>query len=491
MKTKILTLTFGLLSLSTLFAQTLQTREIKPFNKIQASGGAKIYYTHSDSLTLSVKGNEDEISFVETRLEDNTLYISAKGNYKETMRIYVTNNTLQDVSLSGAVSFESKNTIKAEELHLSLTGAANGNIDVSTSKLTAIQSGASSLKVSGSTEVFNSESSGASNLKGYLLNSKTTSVLTTGASSARVFASEKLVANATGASSIKFKGDAKDVVAEASTASSITKIIDDNAGTSGANGENNEKRTKDKDGDSVVINLRAKRIVIFDRENNKSVKTKKVYDEEEFKHWAGLSLGVNGLLTPDATISMTPRNKYLDLNYGRSINVQLNLIQRNFNIYKNYVNLVTGFGVEWRRFMLDNKTNLNADSAFTWGVIDSTNTFNFRKNLFRSTMLQIPILVEFNTNKNPRKAFHIATGVVGQFLVGSRTKQRFERNRDEFEKERKDNYNQNPFVLKAHASVGYSHFTLFGEYSITSLFEKGKGPQLYPFVIGVRVVPFN
>lgn len=487
MKTKIYT--FALLTVSFTFfkAQTVQTREIKPFTKILASGGAKIYYTQSDTISLRVKAGENEIDFVETKVEDNTLYISAKGNYKEGVKIYVFNSKLEDVSLSGAVNIESQNTIKSENMNISLTGASSGDLDVNTVKLTSIQSGASSLKLSGSTDTFNAENSGASSLKAYSLNSKSTAVLTTGASNARVFASEKLVANATGASSIKFKGDAKDVVAEASAASSISKIVDD--GSSSTVGTD---KTKNKnDGDSVVINLRSKRIVIFDREPNVSIQKKNKIDEEEFKHWSGLSFGFNGYFSPDGSASVPSRYKYMDLNYGRSVNIQWNILQHNFNIYHNYVNLVTGFGIEWRRFMFDNKTSLNADSSFTWGSIDTTNTFNFKKNLFRSTMLQVPLLIEFNTNKNPRKSFHIAVGAIGQFMVGGRTKQIYERGGYTFEKVRKDNYNMNPLVLKTHASIGYRDFTVFGEYNITSLFEKGKGPQLYPFVIGVRLIPFN
>lgn len=486
MKTKIYTLTLITLSLTLLKAQTTQNRDIKPFTKILASGGAKIYYTQSDTTSLRVKAGDSEIDFVETKVEDNTLYISAKGNYKEGVKIYVFNNKLEDVSLSGAVNIESQNTIKSETLNISLTGASSGDLDVNTVKLSSIQSGASSLKLSGNTDNFSAESSGASSLKAYSLNSKSTAVLTTGASNARVFASEKLVANATGASSIKFKGDAKDVVAEASAASSISKIVDDGSGTSVGTEKN-----KNNNEDSVVLNIGSKRIIIFDKDPHSKIRIKNKIDEEEFKHWSGLSFGFNGYFSPDGSMSVPTRYKYMDLNYGRSINIQWNIFQHNFNIYHNYVNLVTGFGIEWRRFMFDNKTSLNADSSFTWGSIDTTTTFNFKKNLFRSTMLQVPLLIEFNTNKNPRKSFHVAVGAIGQFMVGGRTKQIYERGGYTFEKVRKDNYNMNPLVLKTHASIGYRSFTAFAEYNITSLFEKGKGPQLYPFVIGVRLIPFN
>ncbi|MBI2722618.1 MAG: outer membrane beta-barrel protein [Bacteroidetes bacterium] len=106
-------------------------------------------------------------------------------------------------------------------------------------------------------------------------------------------------------------------------------------------------------------------------------------------------------------------------------------------------------------------------------------------------MLQFPILLEFNIGRKPSKSFHIAAGVIGQFMISSKTKQKFEISGNEFTKIRKDSYNMSPFQVKAHASVGYSNFTVFSEYNITPLFSSGKGPEVYPFVIGVRLIPFG
>ncbi|MCZ8285345.1 MAG: hypothetical protein O9353_07790, partial [Bacteroidia bacterium] len=55
---------------------------------------------------------------------------------------------------------------------------------------------------------------------------------------------------------------------------------------------------------------------------------------------------------------------------------------------------------------------------------------------------------------------------------------------------RKDSYNMNPFRLNAHASVGYRNFTLYADYALTPLFENGKGPELYPFTFGVKLISF-
>jgi hypothetical protein len=71
--------------------------------------------------------------------------------------------------------------------------------------------GASNLNLSGTTQHLTSTVSGASNLKAYDLKTSVVSVTASGASSAQVYATEKLTMKSSGASSVKYKGDPKDI----------------------------------------------------------------------------------------------------------------------------------------------------------------------------------------------------------------------------------------------------------------------------------------
>jgi hypothetical protein len=476
MNTKLLSIAL-LSSVLTLSAQVSQNRQVGTFNKIQVSDAVNVVFTQADSMSVNVSGNEKELASVETKVEKSTLIITARGKFYNPVTVYVKNNALDEIMCSGASDFKTTNTIKSENVLLSVSGAAHANASFESKVVKEIQSGASEVILAGSADQFDAELAGASSLKAYNLKTTNANIVTTGASSAKVNVTDKLSANASGASSIKVKGNVKDISAEATSAASITRILDDKKG----------------DGkDSTMFNWKGKKVIIIGSEDHKHDTTiTKHHHNRSFDHWAGFAVGVNGLLTPSGTLDMPAKYNYLDLNYSRSINFQLNFFQHNFHIYKNYVNLVTGFGIEWRRYMLDNRTTLNPDSSFTWGTIDSTSKFSYNKNLFKSTMLQVPLLLEFNTSSKPSKSFHIAVGAVGQFMVASKTKQRLELNGDEYTKIHKDNYNMSPFQVKAHASIGYSNFTVFGEYNITPLFASNKGPQVYPFVVGVRIIPFG
>jgi hypothetical protein len=99
-------------------------------------------------------------------------------------------------------------------------------------------------------------------------------------------------------------------------------------------------------------------------------------------------------------------------------------------------------------------------------------------------------LLELNSSSNPKKAFHFALGFITGIKVGSRTIQQYVNNGDKITIVRKDNFNQNLFRLNAHTSFGYNRLSLFFDYSVTPLFQKSKGLEIYPFTIGINFFSF-
>ncbi len=476
MKTIILS-SLALFSSLAFKAQTTQTRDTKPFSKIEISGAANVVYTQSDTLAIKVTADDKEMDNIYTTYEGDILVIKAKGSFTHPYKVYVNGNGLTKITSSGASKFSTTNTLVADSLAIDVTGASSVNATLRTKASDVMLSGASGVTLDGESSRLYGTVSGASSLKAYKLNTTTANVTASGASTAKIFATDKINANATGSSTIKFKGDPKDVSAEASSSSSIAKVVDD---------ENGKKSGKD----STTINFRNKKYVIIDKDDDEKKKHSFSLDgDDDFHHWGGFGMGVNGWLS-NGGFSMPKGQEYMALNYGKSLNFQLNPFEKDIHIYKNYVNLVVGLGFEWSQYEFSNKTSLNPDSSYTYGTIDSTNAFKYKKNRFKTTYVDVPVLLEFNTNKNPDKAFHVAFGVIGGYKLGSRTRQILEQTGRDIKLIRKDDYNLNPFRVNAHASIGYHNFTLYADYALTPLFESGKGPELYPFTIGVKLVSF-
>jgi hypothetical protein len=455
-------------------AQQAQTRTVQPFSNIRVSGIIRVLYTQSDSLEVKVSGRDADA--LETKVENSTLILSSKEKSASEITVYIRNNRLAGVETSGATGFKTTNQVKADSITFNASGASEVNAKVDADKIITLQSGASNLVLEGNSGKLVADLSGASNLKAYGLKAANASVVSTGAANAKIMASETVKANASGASNIKIKGDPRELTSDATTAAKVSRVKD----------------LPKKDGDTTTYNWKNKKVIVIDLGNkDDDDKEKKDDHESSFKHWKGIAVGVNGYLNPAGTLTMNRKYSYMDLNYARSFNWQFNLIENQIRIVKNYVKIVTGLGIDFHMYELAQKTHLNADSSFTWGNIDSSNIYTYKKNKFRDTYLQIPLLLEFNTSNNPDKTFHIAVGVVGQYLLSSRTKQKLEQNKNEITNVRKDSYNLNPFGAKAHVNLGYRGWTVFGEYSLTQLFKTNQGPELYPFSVGIRVIPFS
>lgn len=462
-------------------AQTTQTREISNFNKIDASGASNILYRQSDTLSLIVEGDADDIEKYETKVSDNTLYIKSKGNIKSSVKIKITGNSLNYVSLSGASAFKTNGILKSDSLNLETSGASNVNIDVNTRILNAIASGASEVNISGTNTNLKADVTGASSLKTYKLLSENADITASGASSVKIYASNKLHVNATGASTVKFKGEPKEVSAEGSSSSQIIKIA----------GDDSQKKVTGKDSSSTSFNWGNKKVIIMDGEAKfDSLHDAKVLNRK-FRHWNGFFMGVTGFTDLNQNFYIDKPYNYMELDYSRSFNWQINLFQHNIHLYKNYINLATGLGFDFNRYQFENKVKLNADSSFTWGNVDSSGTFSYKKNRLTTYFVTVPVLLDFNTSSNPKKAFHFCFGVVGKYLLGARTRQEIQKTGDTYNVSRNDSYNLNPFQINGYVSVGYSAVTLYAQYGLNEMFKHNKGPGLYPFSVGVRLLGFN
>ena len=192
-------------------AQTTQKRDIIAFTKIDASGAAPVTFENSTTPALSIEGDAEEIKQIETVVKNGTLFIKTKGNFHHPFKIKLSGNGLTAITLSGASSFVTASPIKAVAFTIRASGASSIKIPLAAKSVHTDIDGASSIQLSGSTQELVADVSGASTLKAGDLKSAVASVTASGASSAKIYASEKLSTNTSGASSVKYDGNPKDI----------------------------------------------------------------------------------------------------------------------------------------------------------------------------------------------------------------------------------------------------------------------------------------
>lgn len=207
------------------------------------------------------------------------------------------------------------------------------------------------------------------------------------------------------------------------------------------------------------------------------------FASSDYAHYAGFGIGVNGFMNANDKIAVKDDAPFLELDFAKSLNFQFNVLEKRFAIYHEYIGLTTGIGFQWNRYALKNNVDLAKNNDSIFGLPNTT--VDYTKNVMRATYLQVPLLLEFNSNKDADKAWHLSAGIVGGIRVGSSWKTKWESNGNTQKAKTKDDYHLNPFSANLLLQLGFSHTNLFVQYGLTQAFEKNKGPQFSPVTAGV------
>ncbi|MFM7636732.1 MAG: porin family protein [Crocinitomicaceae bacterium] len=250
--------------------------------------------------------------------------------------------------------------------------------------------------------------------------------------------------------------------------------------------ENKDKSQKKENG--------GKRKVIIDQEirmdqsdeNHKGHKHgnkshKKTKNPEPKSYWSGLSYGTNGMLNETGSFTNETDASYLKFDYVKSYEVQFNVLEKRFPIYKNHIGVTTGLGFKWNRFTLDNNTiDLNYNDSILY---TSPSNSEYKRSTLRSAYIQAPLLLELCSNKDPKKAWHLSVGMVGGLRLGSswRTKVGNDVTNS------KGDFNFRPFTAHAVAILGYDEVSLYVNYGLSNVFEKNTAPTTKMVSAGVIV----
>lgn len=225
------------------------------------------------------------------------------------------------------------------------------------------------------------------------------------------------------------------------------------------------------------------------KEGKEVMKQEKGRRSNRKNHWAGIDLGISGYLSTRKSFGMIYEDRLFELDYSRSRTWNLNFIEKNFKIIRNYAGIVTGMGVSLNRYHFNERqTALIPDADITNMVLIGAIT---RKHFLSSSYLTIPWLLEFNTHRNPGKSFHIAGGLIGGYRLGSKSVRVVEFTDEKRRLVVRDDYNLAPFNLSTTVRFGLGNLNFFVTYTLTELFNKGKGPELFPVSAGVTLIGFN
>lgn len=197
----------------------------------------------------------------------------------------------------------------------------------------------------------------------------------------------------------------------------------------------------------------------------------------------GLEFGINGFMDKDNSMSMSGDMAWLDLKQARSWNFNLYLWNHGFRFGSSNTGIVTGVGLAFNNYHFSKPVTLKLVNGIT--TIDSSFfDISVRRTKLSTFGIDVPLLLEFHIPVSKYKKINLSAGVIGQVRVTSKTKVVYDLNGDKHKQRNGSDFNMTTLKYMLTARLGYDDWYLFANYSPISLFEKDKGPEVYPFSIG-------
>ncbi|NOY37034.1 MAG: outer membrane beta-barrel protein [Chlorobi bacterium] len=239
--------------------------------------------------------------------------------------------------------------------------------------------------------------------------------------------------------------------------------------------------------DTITVRVGKKGVKIYESDKGTSVeiipmeenKTKnKKHKRKRFEgHWEGLEIGMNNFLTPDYTY---PDN-FLNLNTGKSWNINLNFLQYDVGIIGNSVGLVTGLGLQFNDYKFSGNHSIAKDSTGSVVMLAYADPLKMTK--LNIGYLTLPLLMEFHFGRS----FYMAGGVIGSMKIRSYTKVKYYEEGKITKNKVRDDFAISPLQYEATVRFGINELNVYANYNLSPLFQKNKGPELYPFSVGLAV----
>jgi hypothetical protein len=243
--------TFILLMLASLqlFAQNKQERKVNTFKKIKIQSAIEAHISQGSTFSVTIETDNQSLDKIITEVVGDELIIKRQENWNWNWRnsssviAYITLPELTGLDVSGASNVKGETSFKSGKFDLDVSGASTVRLDLTTnefkgdlsgasrtylnltaSEIEAELSGASRLELKGKAEHEDIDLSGASRYEAFELESKKVKVEASGASTAELSVSEEILADVSGGSNLRYKGNPKRSETNASGGGSVRKV---------------------------------------------------------------------------------------------------------------------------------------------------------------------------------------------------------------------------------------------------------------------------
>jgi len=223
-------------------------------------------------------------------------------------------------------------------------------------------------------------------------------------------------------------------------------------------------------------------------------KYKTSFDEKNRKkrfnaHWSGFEFGLLNFVNKNQSFVSEEEISFMQIVPEKTFSYGLNIFELNIPFTKYSFGLATGAGLRWSSISLEQNINLvqNEDGVIVGEIISAEK--EIKKNKLNIAYIRVPVVLEYQKPIKSRKLY-FSLGLYGELRGWSKQRQKYVVNEITYKDKKVDNFQLSPFTYGISARAGYGDIGLFVEYTLVPLFKDEKGPEMYPVMIGVRLVDF-
>ena len=205
--------TKAILGSGTYNSRPSEERTVSGFNAISSGGAFDVHVTLGNKESLRIEGDEDQLSKIETKVENGTLKIRYKvksffnTGWKNKVTVFVTAKSLKSLSISGSGNMDVSGMIKGESLDTRVSGSGSISFSATVNTLNAIVSGSGELKTSGSARTASISVSGSGDFEGKDFKTTDSNIKVSGSGNVTIYADKNINAKISGSGNVRYAGN--------------------------------------------------------------------------------------------------------------------------------------------------------------------------------------------------------------------------------------------------------------------------------------------
>ena len=205
-------------------------------------------------------------------------------------------------------------------------------------------------------------------------------------------------------------------------------------------------------------------------------------------HLGGLEFGFNGYSTGRWISNDLPLEGWLDLHTAKSSSFNIIMPAVNLGLSRHF-GIVAALGINYNNYRFDGNNSVAVDDGGILTPVYPAGDINYEKSKLTTVYGILPVMLELQIPVSHSKTINLGAGIIGGVKLGSHTKVVYFDDGKQKDKNR-DDFNLNVLRYGVTARAGYEMIQVYGTCYLSPMFEKGKGPELYPFEVGIALT-FN